>query len=152
MADLETSHATIDHTGITGVGGASSTAAMNQLGSDQAVVQNVWKDGPSLSLLAGTYVLTANLTVLAGQATGHIMGARLSDGTTHLASTEEKAESSGGAPVKTFSLTGYVVVGSTTTWKAQAITNGASGATIKAACTTNASGNTASTLVALKIA
>lgn len=133
--------------------GGAATGQMNQRATNVSVSQNTWADGPSLSLAAGTYILMGTITIQSGTTSACILGARISDGTNHLASTESKTETgSGSNPARQFALSGYVVVGSTTTWKIQGITSSASGATILAAATTNGSGNNASTLVALKIA
>lgn len=151
MADLETSHATIDHTGLTGVGGAGATVSENFITGNVSVVSaNTFYDGPSLSLAAGTYHLVAKVRQSTGSANTWCV-AKLWDGTNIFDASEFYVETSGGGNMH--SLVGTVVLGSTTTVKVSCADNSGSG-TIKATPDTNNTGltNKASHLVALKIA
>ena len=132
------------------LGGAagSLTASSNKLASDVVMsVANTPYDGPSLSLAAGSYLLIGTLTLLSSGTLDFTI--KLWDGTTTIATTE------GANPFATYtvslSVSGIVVLGSTTTIKITALSPGTTG-TIKAAAVNNAAGNTASTLTALKYA
>jgi hypothetical protein len=128
---------------------SGSTSQMDQLTGDVSMSSGLtWFDGPTLSLAAGTYVLMGTLTiVLSGSGRG---SARLSDGTNHLASTEQFQGTA--SRELSLSVSGRVVVSSTTTWKLQGAPGSGLTGTIKAANPVNATGNIASTLTALKTA
>jgi S-adenosylhomocysteine hydrolase len=122
------------------------------LGSDvQITSANTYFDGPAVSLAAGTWFITATVTVQTGDSTGQVT-AKLWDGTTVEASTEHTMFSN--AAVTSLGLSGIVVLGSTTTMKVSvAVSNfGATNHKIKAAAVSNGAGNNASHIRAVKIA
>lgn len=133
-------------------GGSGVTDSINQLAADVSMPSaTTWYDGPSLSLAAGTYNLFATVTIDNGGGGGAHHSARLTDGTNNYGSTEAHV-GSGGAQCS-LSLVGRVVLASTTTIKVQAASGaGITGSKILAANQINGAGNTASTLLAVKIA
>ena len=145
---MPTNHDTYDHTGIPGTGGTPTlTSSTNQLSADVTVTSaNTYYDGPSLSLAAGTWLLTAAITV-ADLNESCLWTAKVWDGTT-VASSIQGANLSGGALSMT--LSAIVSPGSTTTYKVSAASNGTNGV-IRAAASTNGAGNNASSLTAVKI-
>jgi len=108
---------------------------------------NTFYDGPSLSLTAGTWLLTASLSITAGGSGGPLT-AKLWDGTTAVASSHAQG---GNGVLSNLALVAIVTVASTTTYKASVATTTGT-ATIKAAASNNPAGNNASTLVAVKLA
>jgi hypothetical protein len=129
-------------------GGGSVSAQMNQLAADVTVTNaNQWYDGPQLSLVAGSYLLVAVLTITPGGSGTDVYG-RLWDGTTTVGTTQARAA---GAVPSMVTLVGIATLGATATWRAAAACS-ASGGAIKAQLQANAVGNTASTLVAVKYA
>jgi hypothetical protein len=131
-----------------GGGSAGLTSATNQLAADVSLsTANTYFDGPSLSLAAGTWLLTASLTL---ESTSTLFyQVKLWNGTTVAASIETaNAFASGSVGV---SLSALVSPGTTTTYKASVACSSTPGL-IKAATVANGSGNNASTLVAVKIA
>jgi hypothetical protein len=130
-------------------GGGSLTYAINQLTGDVTISgSNTYADAMSVSLAAGTWLLGAVLTVLRGANASRIT-AKLWDGTTVIATGEGIIPTAG--DVVSIPLLGIVVLGSTTTYKVSAAGT-SSGNIIKATAPDNGAGNTASTLVGLKIA
>lgn len=151
MADLENSHATLDHTGLPGVtGGASLTVSENRLTGNVTLTQNTYADGPSLSLLAGTYLLDGHVE-LAPAAAGWV-SAKLMNGSTCEDSSEGFVET--GTAGISLPLQAYIVLGSTTTVKIQATSAASGGGTMFTTIATNNTGatNKASYLRAVKIA
>jgi hypothetical protein len=112
---------------------------------------NQWYDGPSLSLAAGTWLLTAQAHLDGNASTGtHLMGARLSDGTTHYVAAEARLDGNAANKV-TVPLVTIVTLGSTTTVKLQAICSATGPAILKAASVVNGSGNVNTQISAVKI-
>ena len=143
----------IDGAAAGGGGGAAVTGQMNQLsGNVTMTLANTYYDGPSLSLGAGTYYLSGTVTVNGIDAAIEVTS-KLWNGTTVGASTEGLAYGgAAGRKYSTHSLSCYVVLSGTETWKISCTGNGGAGAIILAAAVDNGAGNNASTLVAIKIA
>jgi hypothetical protein len=119
----------------------------------QMPTSNVWVDGPSLTLDAGTWLLTAQVTCVRNATTLLTYYARLSDGlVTHFASTQQSHPSQNPHSVSMV-LTSLVTLALSTTVKIQATTSaGSANNLMKAALAANGSGNNATRLVALKLA
>jgi hypothetical protein len=125
----------------------SDQGAESQLGGDVTITNaNQYYDGPSLSLGIGTWLVIVALTVSCSGA-GEIGYARIVSGGSNVASGEQVA---GGAGALTITLVKRLVLVGTTTVKGQAASSSAARA-IKAQQTANASGNTASTITAIRL-
>lgn len=125
--------------------------ATAQLSGDVTMTNaNTWYNGPSLSLGAGTWMLSGAALVL-GTTVAQDIVVRISDGTNHYAS----AQFSHGNAVQhaaALSLPRVVVtLAATTTVKVQAAST-AAGCSIKAATTSNGSGNNATWITAERVA
>lgn len=142
-----------------GAGSGSGSSALsylsNQLAADVNIAAaNTYYTGPSVTLSTGTWLLTGVITM---RATGGACGkffAKLWDGTTVASSAQSCSDEATGNGTDAIPLVGIAVVTSgTPTWKISGAGDGG-GATVNmlAAMTANAAGNTASTLVAVKIA
>jgi hypothetical protein len=113
---------------------------------------NTFVDGPSLSLVAGTWLVVAHVTLNRNATTLANYVARLTNGTTHYASGQGTQPSQNPHAVS-IPLTARIVLGATTTVKIQAATSAGSTTTlIKAATGVNGSGNNATQLTAVKLA
>jgi hypothetical protein len=125
----------------------------NQLAADVAMTNaNTYYDGPAVTLSVGTWFLTGTVTVDGNVGPAEATG-KLWDGTTVGASAEALVYGgAAGREVSLIALSWVVVVAAgTPTWKISVAGNG-TGAAIKAAAPENAAGNTASTLIAIRIA
>jgi hypothetical protein len=133
-------------------GGSAATAAENFLTAPVTIVNaNTFYDGPSLSLLAGTYVLMGSL-VFTTSAGGAWFTAKLWDGASDVLHVPEN-RTSDATGVETIAVMGYVVVGSTTTYKISGAANvGSSQSTILDTANHNGTTDKASKLIAIKIA
>ncbi|WP_291405388.1 hypothetical protein [Acidaminobacter sp.] len=109
---------------------------------------NNWYDSVSLSLGAGTWLITGQLTALRSTTTARHHGARITDGTTHYSSGEVYQASVSNATV-CIPVTAVITLTSTTTIKLQGIASQAG--TIKAATSTNSAGNNATQLHAIRL-
>lgn len=128
--------------------GTSLTTETAALGADvQIVTANTYYDGPSVSLAAGTWLVTANVLIYPGGI--FAMTSKLWDGTTVFRSAEDGAVAA--ASLISQSLTAVVVLGSTTTVKVSSTAN-TTGSYIKAATVANANGNNATAITAVKVA
>lgn len=116
------------------------------LGADVAITANAFADGPSLSLAAGIWLITASLHVLNGAAGNQGLTAKIWDGTTTQTSACTSVLGSGAAQI---TLMCIVTLGATTTMKISATVTANS--TIKAAGVNNGQGNTASFIQAVRI-
>jgi hypothetical protein len=126
-----------------------NSTSTNQLAADVTMTSaNTYYDGPSLTLTAGTYLLMGHVTCMITGNSGQYT-AKLWDGTT-VTDSAAQTQSSNTFPV---SLSVYGVVSPTgsTTYKIS-VASGTAAGKILAAAPTNAAGNTASTLIALKLA
>jgi hypothetical protein len=136
---------------IEGSTGSGVTASENFLTAPVTIVNaNTFYDGPSLSLAAGTYVLTGEVHCTATSA--RWFTAKLWDGTTQIGGAPAHYSSTAGGGI-TIPVFGYVVLGSTTTVKISVASDaGASGGTIQDTAPSNGVTDKASHLVAMKIA
>jgi hypothetical protein len=115
------------------------------------VTSNTWYDGPSLSLAAGTWLVTAHISFWRTATTATIWFGRITDGTNHHASGQLYTDSVAGTG-GVVALTGIITLTGTTTIKIQGTTNaGAAACLMKAALTANGSGNNATQLTAVKL-
>jgi hypothetical protein len=132
---------------------ASITSTSAALANDvQLAVSNTWYDGPSVSLAAGTWLVNAHVTVVRTATTAITYFSRISDGTTHYASTQAY-QGSVANHSDSMSLSAIVTLAGTTTIKIQTTSNaGATTALMKAATTANGSGNNATQITAIKVA
>ena len=132
---------------------AALTSASSALSADVTLdVSGNWYDGPTVSLSAGTWLVTATATFFRGATTQTTWFARISDGTTHYASTQAYSPSVIGSGVSC-SLQAIVTLASAATIKLQATTNaGAAACSLKAATTSYGSGNNSTIISAFKLA
>lgn len=129
------------------------TSASAALGADVSLTTSgTWYDGPSVSLAAGTWLVNATVTLNRTDATAVTYFSRITDGTTHYASTQAY-QAAVADHSDSVSLSAVITLVGTTTIKAQSTTDaGAATALMKAATTANGSGNNATQIVAVKIA
>jgi hypothetical protein len=132
---------------------AAITNATAALASDVALsVSNQWYDGPSISLSAGTWLVMAHATHNRAATTAATRFLRITNKTTHYASTSEYHPSVNPNSANLF-VAATVVLASTTTIYIQAATSvGSSAELLKAATVTNGSGNNATQINAIKLA
>ena len=111
-----------------------------------------WYNGPSLSLVAGTWLVIGRITHNRSATTAETIYARLGDGTNHYASTQFYHTSVTGTGV-VLPLNAVITLDATTTIKLQATSSaGASASTMLAATTANGSGNNATNIIAIRLA
>lgn len=140
-------------TGLTGPTGAdgsiSTTTLSNSISGDVTMPSaSTYYDGPSVTLSAGTWLLTGTVTMLLGASTPRYT-AKLWDGTTVAASTDCDSNSASRSPI---SLSAVVTVSTgTPTWKISVARVGGTAATAIKATTLSPTENNASTLTAIKI-
>ena len=132
---------------------AAITNATAALASDVALsVSNQWYDGPSISLSAGTWLVMAHATHNRAATTAATRFLRITNKTTHYASTSEYHPSVNPNSANLF-VAATIVLASTTTIYIQAATSvGSSAELLKAATVTNGSGNNATQINAIKLA
>ena len=130
--------------------GLALTYSENALAADVLFsAANTYVDGPSLTLSAGTYFLSGQVTVFESGA--NYVTAKLWNGTTVEASGEAGTNIVNGTNYWTIPLTGVVVLAGSETWKISAASTTSSGQ-ILAATPHNAAGNNASRLQAVRLA
>jgi hypothetical protein len=131
------------------LGGATIARAKAQLSADVTMTSaNTGYDGPSITPVAGTHTIWANVTVENTTGAGTFT-AKLWDGTTVLASGGFTA---GGATyVGTIPLLWEVVASGSTAYKVTVLCN-VTGGLIKAAVPVNGAGNNATTIYSLQVA
>lgn len=139
--------------GDTGAAGASLSSATASLAADvQVTGNNAFVDGPSVTLDAGTWLVTATATFQRNATTAVHWVARLSTGTTHYGSSQHYQASVSGHTVS-ISLSAIIVLAAQTTIKLQGASSaGSTTSLMKAATPNGASGNNASRINAVKIA
>jgi hypothetical protein len=132
---------------------AAITNATAALASDVVLsVSNQWYDGPSISLSAGTWLVMAHATHNKEATTAATRFLRITNKTTHYASTSEYHPSVNPNSANLF-VAATIVLASTTTIYIQAATSvGSSAERLKAATVTNGSGNNATQINAIKLA
>jgi hypothetical protein len=139
--------------GIQGAAGPTSliSASANLAANVTMTNANQFYDGPVLALTAGTWIVFAVLTAGRAATTATSYTARISDGTTHYASTQFYQASLNPHVVTLALVSPPIVLVTPTTLKAQCVANVAA-SIIYAAATVNGAGNNASHIRALKIA
>lgn len=149
---------TVDSKGrITAAANGSSAGSITNseasLGADvQLPVSSTWYDGPSLSLAAGTWLITGHISFWRTATTATIWFGRITDGTNHHASSQAYTTSVAGTGANV-ALTAIITLAGTTTIKLQGTTSaGATACLMKAATTANGSGNNATQITAIKLA
>lgn len=129
-----------------GGGGGTWTTASAALGADVAMTTaNTYYDGPSVSLVAGTWDVTVGVTLLS--AGGDNMTYKLWDGTTVRTSQETTLNASQYLGV---TLGARFVLGSTSTVKLS-VASALGGATMKATAPNNGAGATACWICAVAV-
>ncbi len=149
---------TVDSKGrVTAAANGSSAGAITNseasLGADvQLPVSGTWYDGPSLSLAAGTWLITGHITFWRTATTATIWFGRITDGTNHHASSQAYTPSVAGTGANV-AMTATITLAGTTSIKLQGTTSaGATACLMKAATTANGSGNNATQITAIKLA
>lgn len=128
-------------------GGGALTSQTAQLGSDISLTTLTWTDILTLSLVAGTWLITgATVLTNAGAVYCHV---RFYDGSASLASLEVTV--TGANLHQNATLPWIVTLGSTTTLHFQAFSHGV-GSTVKAALVLDGVGNNVSSFLAIKLA
>jgi hypothetical protein len=130
----------------------SLTTAQTKLAASVAMLNaNDWYDGPTVSLSAGTWLVTATLSLRKQNATGAFnLSARISDGTTHHASAGQTWITQVSSNLS-INMTAIVNLGATTTIRASANSSLAN-CTILSATDHASSGANASVIAAVRIA
>jgi len=123
------------------------TAMVAQLAADASIPSSGSVDGPSLSLTAGTWLLICAFSVVQPSAVGRLT-AKLWDGTTVAATVQGNGTASASWA---YALSGIATLVSTATWKLTVNNATAQPGTLKAATVDNPAGNTATTLVAVRV-
>jgi hypothetical protein len=130
--------------------GVAATTQTAQLGADVTMTSaNTFYDGPSVTLPAGTWLLTGALSFTLTAAADDF-SAKLWDGTTVYASGGGARNSGGGSGTESVSLSAVVSPTTSTTYKLSGAC-GSAGAKIDAAVVTNGAGNNASYLRAIQL-
>jgi hypothetical protein len=142
-----------DYSWATPSGGGSITNAEASLSADvQMPSNNTWYNGPSFSLAAGTWLITAHLTQVRNATTAETIYGRITDGTNHYASQQAYHPSASGSGCD-LCMTAIITLAGTTTITAQCATSaGSTNSLIKAALSANGAGNNASQITAIKLA
>ena len=117
-------------------------------GDTSIAVANTWYTGAGISLPAGTYLVTAQITVLRSTTTALTYAARISDGTNHYASAGDYRASAANNVV-TLNMNTIITLAGTTTINVQATASQT--ATIKAALASNGAGNNATQISAIQL-
>lgn len=148
-AGTSTTPARADHKhGMPASPSPSLTTAQAQLSGNVSMANaNQFYDGPSVSLAAGTWLVSATVSLSNG-ATSNVLTARLWDGTT---TTAEVCASPGDNLLSSLALSAVIVLGGSATVKVSVASN-ATGSVIRAAASQNSAGNLASTIAAVKVA
>ena len=139
--------------GYTGsIGGAVLPYLISALSADvELAISNQWYDGPSVLLTSGTWLINTHLTQHRATTTAEFIYSRVSDGTTHYASTQQYHPSVSGISTS-ISLTTMITVASNTTIYLQAATSvGSANSLMKASLVTNGSGDNATQITAIKV-
>lgn len=136
-----------------GASSATLSYASSQLSANVPLTTtSTWYDITSLSLTAGTWLITAQMTHVKSATTAETVYGRITDGTNHYASTQMYHASVSGTGVLLF-MTCLVTISKTMTIKTQATSSvGASTSNILAETTANGSGNNATKICAIKVA
>lgn len=118
----------------------------------QLTVTSTWYNGPSVSLWAGTWLVIGHISFWRTTTTATIWFGRITDGTTHHASSQAYTPSVAGTGANV-AMTAIVTLTGTTTIRLQGTTSaGATTALMRAATTANVSGNNATQITAIRLA
>lgn len=124
----------------------------NALGSDvQMSTSNSWYDATSITLPIGKFLINAQLTAMRTATGALTYFARLTDKTTHYASSQAYMPSVNGNCVNIFLTTVVTLASATTIYLQGAASSGAPNVLIKAALSSNGSGNNATQMTAIKL-
>jgi len=134
--------------GEQGPAGTISGVNAKATGDVAIAVANTWYDGCSLTLQAGTYLITAQITILRSTTTAMFRYARITDKTNHYASGEDYTPSVANQ-VSSISLTTIITLAGQTIIYLQGTSSQVG--TIKAAIHLNGSGSNATQLNAIKL-
>jgi|GEM_PF-3141476 len=128
------------------------TSSNSKLTSDvQMPTSGTWYDGPSVSLGAGTWLVIGYVTFARTATTATSYHARITDGTTHYASSAQYMASVTNHQCNVTMAT-VITLASTTTIKIQGTTNaGSTACLMKAAILNYGSGNNATQITAIRI-
>jgi hypothetical protein len=147
--------------GLTGGGDLSANRTLaaslghetSALTTDVALTaDNTWTDGPSVSLAAGTWLVMAYATTARTEAWNEMIYARVSDGSTHYASTRghNSPDAFAGASI---AMHAVITLAATTTIKLQLATSeGSANCLVLAALTENGAGNNATRITGIRLA
>lgn len=134
-----------------GGGGALTTASAALSADVNLSSSNQWYDGPGISLVAGTWLVAATITQVRTATTAETIYGRITTGTTHFASTQMYHPSANGGGAS-LCLNALITLVATTSVKCQCATSaGNSNSRMRAATTSNGSGNNATMITALKV-
>jgi len=131
--------------------GAGLTTAEADLAADVSVAAaDTWYDGPSVSLVAGTWFIVAHLQMVTADTNGGGLQAKLWNGTT----VEASGEIGRGQAIAALDVTlvGVVVLTATETWKISGAARYVNASKLAAAMGWNGAGNNASSIRAVRIA
>lgn len=140
---------------LTGVQPAITTTEAVLTSAVDLIANDTWTDAVTLSLAAGTWLVTGHITLHRNTNTNVVFQGRISDGTTHYASGQQFQPSIANNNATTMAFSRVITLASTKTIRLQGLCgSGASGSAnqIVAQTPANASGNTATILTAVKIA
>ena len=144
-----------DGSALTGLQPAITTTEAVLTAPVSLTADNSWTDAVTLPLSAGTWMLTGQITMQRQVATATTFMARISDGTTHYASGQQYQASGATNNGTTITMHRVITLTSATTIRLQGLcTSGANGtdSRIIAQLSSNASGDTATILTAVKLA
>lgn len=133
--------------------GGSITHASDALTTDVALTgTNVFYDGPSVTLAAGTWLLTGHANYHKSATVGSHVTVRLSDGTNHFASQSQFHTSISNIALG-FAVSAIITLSSSTVlWLQMATSSGNAAALMKAAAANSPSGNNATMICAIRLA
>ena len=144
-----------DGSALTGLQPAITTTEAVLTAPVSLTADNSWTDAVTLPLSAGTWMLTGQITMQRQVTTATTFMARISDGTTHYASGQQYQASGATNNGTTITMHRVITLTSATTIRLQGLcTSGANGTDnrIIAQLSSNASGDTATILTAVKLA
>lgn len=144
-----------DGSALTGVSASISTTEAVLAAPVSMTADNTWTDAVALSLAAGTWLLTGQITMHRQVTAATTFMARISDGSNHYASGQQYQASQVNNNGTTITMSRVVTLASAATIRLQGLcTSGASSTDnrIIAQLSANASGNTATILTAAKMA
>lgn len=144
-----------DGSALTGVTASIAATEAVLAAPVSLTADNTWTDAVTLSLAAGTWLLTGQITMQRHVTTATTFMARISDGTTHYASGQQYQASRATDNGTTITLTRVITLASAATIRLQGLCTSGANSTdnrIIAQLSANASGDTATILTAMRIA